>query len=255
MKIKRKIIEIDEEKCDGCGNCVTACEEGAIQIIDGKAKVINDVFCDGLGACIGDCPLDALTIVEREAEAFDEEAVKVHLETLTVEQPQEPKAAGCGCPSSRLQSFAMPEPKLETACAAANKPVTHESAASELSQWPIQINLIPPTAPFLKNADLLVAADCVPAAVPNFHQQFLKDKIVMLGCPKLDNAEAYVEKFTAIFQTANIRSVTIAIMEVPCCSGLPMIIRRALELSGRHIPVEEVVVSIREGKVIRRLQN
>lgn len=255
MKIKRKIIEIDEEKCDGCGNCVTSCEEGAIQIIDGKAKVINDVFCDGLGACIGDCPLDALKIVEREAAAFDEEAVKVHLENLKEEQPPAPKAAGCGCPSSRLQSFTAPDPGLETACAAANKPVTHESSQSELSQWPIQINLIPPTAPFLKNADLLIAADCVPAASPDFHQQFLKDKVLMLGCPKLDNAEAYVEKFAAIFQTADVRSITIVIMEVPCCSGMPMIIRRALDLSGRQIPVEEVVISIREGKVIQRLRN
>ena len=250
MKAIRKIIKIDEEKCDGCGNCVTACEEGAIQIINEKAKVINEVFCDGLGACMGDCPQDALEIVEREAEAFSEEAVKVHLEKMNQQTPpvSEPKA--CGCPSSRFQSFASPDP-----CATANQPNTHTSAVSALAQWPIQINLIPPTAPFLNGADLLIAADCVPAACPDFHEQFLRNKILMLGCPKLDDAEAYVEKFTDIFKTANVKSVTMTIMEVPCCSGLPMIVKRALQLSGSQIPVEEIVISIREGKVIQRLQN
>ena len=251
MKIKRKIIEIDEEKCDGCGECVTACEEGAIQIIDGKAKVVSDMFCDGLGACIGDCPLDALKIVEREAEPFDEEAVKEHLKTLDGNTSEEkPEPAACGCPSAKIQQF-IPT----SACEAANKPASIPSQQSALMNWPIQIHLVPPTAPFLQGADLLVAADCVPAAYADFHKDFLEGKTIMMGCPKLDDGQAYVEKFAAIFQTAGIKSVTVAVMEVPCCSGLPMIIKKALELSGANIPVEEVVVSIREGKILSRIKN
>ncbi len=250
MKIKRKIIEIDEELCDGCGNCVTACEEGAIQIVDGKAKVISDVFCDGLGACLGDCPPDALKIIEREAEEFDEEAVQQHLASAGQNTVSEPEPSACGCPSEKLQTF-IPT----SACQTANQPTSLEQSASTLSNWPIQINLIQPQAPFLKGCDLLLAADCVPAAYPSFHQDFLKGKTLMLGCPKLDDAEAYVEKFTAIFKTADIKSVTIVIMEVPCCSGLPVIVKKALEISGVKIALEEIVVSIREGKILERNWN
>lgn len=258
MKIKRKIIEIDEELCDGCGNCVTACEEGAIQIIDGKARVVNDMFCDGLGACIGDCPLDALRIVEREAEVFDEAAVRAHLAKMNAETAPVEEPMACGCPSSNIQTFIPASP-----CQAANRPQTMERkdtpaggrAESALSNWPIQINLVPPQAPFLKGADVVLAADCVPAAYPNFHQDFLGGKKLLLGCPKLDDAEAYVQKFAAMFQTAGIRSLTVVIMEVPCCSGLPMIVKRAMEISGADIPIEEVIVSIREGKVLERVRN
>lgn len=259
MKIKRKIIEIDEELCDGCGNCVTACEEGAIQIIDGKARVVNDMFCDGLGACIGDCPLDALKIVEREAEEFDEEAVKLHLKQLKAEGTDDEPLA-CGCASTHIQQF-IPV----GSCQSANRPTDLTPgtsgdtpagrAESTLSNWPIQINLVPPQAPFLKGADVLLAADCVPASYPNFHQDFLKDRKMLLGCPKLDNAEAYVQKLAAIFQTADIRSLMIVIMEVPCCSGLPMIVKRAMELAGATFPVEEVIVSIREGQILKRIRN
>jgi ferredoxin len=250
VKIKRKIIEIDEALCDGCGNCVTACDEGAIQIINGKAKVISDIFCDGLGACIGDCPPDALKIVEREAEAFDEEAVQQHLAGMEHQTVSAPEPSACGCPSEKIQTF-IPT----SACQTANQPKSLEQSASALSNWPIQINLIQPQAPFLKGCDLLLAADCVPAAYPNFHQDFLKGKTLMLGCPKLDDAEAYVEKFAAIFKTADIKSVTIVIMEVPCCSGLPVIVKKALEISGVKIALEEIVVSIREGKVLERNWN
>lgn len=250
VKIKRKIIEIDEELCDGCGNCVTACEEGAIQIVDGKAKVINDIFCDGLGACIGDCPPDALKIVEREAEAFDEEAVQQHLSNIEQISVPASEPSACGCPSEKIQSF-IPS----TACQTANRPTSMEQSESALSNWPIQINLIQPGTPFLEDCDLLLAADCVPAAYPNFHQDFLKGKTLMLGCPKLDDAEAYVDKFAAIFKTAAIKSVTIVIMEVPCCSGLPVIVKKALEISGVKIALEEIVVSIREGKVLERNWN
>ncbi len=250
MIVKRKIIEIDEELCNGCGDCVTACEEGAIQIIEGTAKVINDVFCDGLGACIGDCPVGALKIVEREAKAFNEEAVQIHLSQMTQSQPAIPKPAGCGCPSANIQQFA-----LISACETANKPVSQPAVTSALAQWPIQIALIPPTAPFLNHADLLIAADCVPASCPDFHEGFLRDRILMLGCPKFDDGQAYIEKFAAIFQTASVKSITIAVMEVPCCSGLPMMVKKGLELSGKDIPLEIVIVNIREGKVIERVKN
>ncbi|MFZ1985055.1 MAG: 4Fe-4S binding protein [Desulfatitalea sp.] len=239
MKQMRKIIQIDEEKCNGCGQCVTGCAEGALAIVDGKAKVVSDSLCDGLGACIGECPEDALKIIEREADAFDEEAVERHLEVQAV---QPPKTMACGCPSAQIQSFSP--------CAQANRPGQQlPIQSSALSHWPVQIRLIPPNAPFLKGADLLVAADCVPVAFPAFHQEFLRGKTVMLGCPKFDDAQSYVEKFTAIFKTAGLKSITIVIMEVPCCGGLPRIVEKALQDAGSRIPFTLVVVSTR-GKII-----
>jgi Pyruvate/2-oxoacid:ferredoxin oxidoreductase delta subunit len=239
MKQMRKIIQIDEEKCNGCGQCVTGCAEGALAIVDGKAKVVADSLCDGLGACIGECPEDALKIIERQADAFDEEAVERHLE---VQAAQPPKTMACGCPSAQIQSFSP--------CAQANRPGQQlPIQSSALSHWPVQIHLIPPTAPFLKGADLLVAADCVPVAFPAFHQEFLRGKTVMLGCPKLDDAQSYVEKFKAIFKTAGLKSITIVIMEVPCCGGLPRIVEKAQQEAGTRIPFTLVVVSTR-GKII-----
>lgn len=241
MKTARKIIQIDEEKCDGCGNCVINCAEGALAIVDGKAKVISDNLCDGLGACIGECPQDALEIIEREAEAFDEEAVEAHLEART-DAPRSQETMACGCPSTQIQAFAP--------CAQANRPVRQASAdSSALTHWPVQIHLIPPNAPFLKGADLLVAADCVPVAFPSFHRDFLQGKTVMLGCPKLDNAQAYVDKFAAIFKTAGIQSITTVVMEVPCCAGLPRIVAKALDIAGVKLPFSQVVVSTR-GRII-----
>lgn len=288
MKIIRKIIEIDEEKCDGCGNCVPACAEGAIQIIDGKAKVVKDQYCDGLGACLGDCPQGALTLVEREADEFDEEAVEAYLKSLesgqnsaassktlktntpttdmptaestngTVNSEKDDGKLGCGCPSSHLQTFIMDgsdtpssAPGLHhrhgegepCACASANKPSQFQSVQSALGHWPVQIRLIPPTAPFLKGADLLVTADCVPVAYPAYHQDFLKGKVVMLGCPKFDDAESYIDKFAQIFKVAGIQSVTALIMEVPCCSGMPTILKKAMERAGVEIPIKQVVIN------------
>jgi ferredoxin len=248
MKVKRKIIEIDEDRCDGCGNCVTACEEGAIQIVNGKAKVVNDRFCDGLGACIGDCPLDALHIVEREAETFDEEAVQQHLAGLTAATGPQTDRPAVGCRSARLQQFIPTVPARTT-----NQAASPETSA--LANWPIQIHLVPPTAPFLRHCDLLLAADCVPAAVPNFHRDFLKGKIMLLGCPKLDDAQAYVDKLAQIFKNADIHSLTVAVMEVPCCSGLPMIVKQAMEKAAVSIPIEEIVISIRQGKALERQRN
>jgi len=223
---------------------VPSCAEGAIQIIDGKARLVADKYCDGLGACMGECPNGALKIVEREAEDFDEEAVEVYLKEKE-EKPAEVPIA-CGCPSTQIQTFI---PSASTK--AAGETGTREPSHSALSHWPVQINLIPPIAPFLKGADLLVAADCVPVTYPDFHRDFLKDKVVMVGCPKFDDVEAYIQKFTDIFKTVDIRSVTCVVMEVPCCSALPMIVRRAMELSGKDIPLEEAVISTR-GEILRR---
>lgn len=241
MKVKRKIIQIDEDRCDGCGNCVISCAEGALKIIDGKAKVISDNLCDGLGACIGECPQDALKIIERDADEFDEEAVEKHLHAQKKE-PEAGKTLPCGCPSTQIQSFAP-----AAGCQGANIPRRLEKvpAQSALTHWPVQIRLIPPTAPFLKGADLLVVADCVPVAFPTLHQDFLAGKVVMVGCPKFDDAQAYIDKFAEIFKTAGIKSVTTVVMEVPCCSGLPVIVEKGMHKAGRAIPSRQVTISTR----------
>jgi NAD-dependent dihydropyrimidine dehydrogenase PreA subunit len=242
MKVSRKIIEIDEERCDGCGNCVIACAEGALKIIDGKAKVISDNLCDGLGACIGDCPQDALEIIEREADEFDEDAVEEHL--AKQQEKAAPETNPCGCPSTRIQHFS------QTAdCQTANLPASFDKTDSALGHWPVQIRLIPPSAPFLKGADLLVVADCVPLAFPTLHRDFLKGRAVMVGCPKFDDAQAYIDKFTEIFKSAGIKSVTTTVMEVPCCSGLPMMVQKGIEAAGVDVPSRQVVISTR-GEII-----
>lgn len=240
MKVKRKIIRIDEELCDGCGSCVPSCAEGAIEVVDGKARVAAEKYCDGLGACLGECPKGALTIEQREAEEFDEKAVEEHLSSREEREPSHKILMAQGCPSARLQTFAP-------------KPLNEEtpSQASALLHWPVQIKLVPPTAPFLKGASLLVAADCAPVAYPNFHRDFLKGKAVMIGCPKFDDVQGYVEKFADIFRSANIKSVTVLDMEVPCCSALPRIVQRGMELAGKNVPLEEVVISAR-GEILKR---
>ncbi|NIO03469.1 MAG: 4Fe-4S ferredoxin [Proteobacteria bacterium] len=245
MRVVRKIVEIEEDKCDGCGQCVPSCAEGAIQIVDGKARLVAEKFCDGLGACIGECPLGALKVVERAAEDFDEKAVEKHLKTReTMETTAE--AAAFSCSSATMQSFShsASNPK-------GTEPPDRPEAESALTHWPIQIHLVPPTAPFLKGADLLVLADCTPVAYPNLHQDLLKGKTVMMGCPKFDDAEAYVRKFGEIFDTANIRTVTVAVMEVPCCQALPVIVKKGMELARKEIPMEKVVVR-RRGDVLAR---
>ncbi len=214
MKVLRQIIEIDEEKCDGCGLCVPACEEGAIQIINGKAKVVSEKYCDGLGACLGHCPKGAIKIVEREAEEFDPEAVEEYLKSK--------ETASC----TTCESI-EPVEKLQ------------------LGHWPVQIKLVPIKAPFLKNADLLILADCAAVAYPHLHRDFLKGKVVMMGCPKFDNKEEYVEKFTQIFKENPINSITILMMEVPCCSGLKGIIDLALKEANVNIPVTIKILSIK----------
>lgn len=248
-RVTRKIVEIDEERCDGCGLCVPGCAEGAIQIIDGKAKLVADKFCDGLGACLGDCPNDALEVIEREAEEFDEEAVEEHLKKIGQPEESAGQTMACGCPSTQIRSF-----EADRACPMAAGPAVGAGRGeSALTHWPIQIRLIPPTAPFLKGADLLVLADCVGGAYAGLHKDLMVGKVVMMGCPKLDDAEAYIEKFTEVFDTAKPRSITIAMMEVPCCSGLAHIVKEALKASRAAIPVEEVVFSVR-GERLERMK-
>jgi len=243
MKTLRKIIEIDDELCNGCGQCVTGCAEGALQIIDNKARVVSETFCDGLGACIGECPTGALKIIEREAAAFDEKAVEQHLaeEALSV--------LPCGCPSTNIQTF---EPA--TPCQAANRPADIGEGGGEsfLTHWPVQIRLVPASAPFLKGADLLVLADCTAVAFPTLHRDLLQGRVVMMGCPKFDDVQDYIDKFTDIFKTADIKSVTTVIMEVPCCSGLPLIVEKGMKAAGRDIPIEKVILSTR-GEILKCL--
>lgn len=254
MKVVRKIIEIDDDLCDGCGNCVPSCAEGALEIIDGKAKVVADIYCDGLGACLGDCPTGALTVVEREADEFDEEAVEEFLEAKKTAEPQTIPMVSGGCPSARMQTFdSAASESVSDPCQQANIPAALEETESALSHWPVQIMLVPPTAPFLKGADVLVLADCVPVAFPTVHRDFIQGKSVLLGCPKLDNAEFYIEKFAQICKQSGVKSITSVVMEVPCCSGLPIIVKKGMELSGVEIPMEEVVISTR-GKILERRQ-
>ena len=231
---------IDEEKCNGCGLCIPNCAEGALQIIDGKAKLVSDKFCDGLGACLGHCPQDAITVIERKADDFDEKAVELHLhkkKEATPEPKPQPAPLFTGCPSSRPMHFKVQESRDEIGA------VT--PSISMLSQWPVQLKLVPVNAPYFQDADLLVAADCVPFAYPNFHQDFLKGKAVVVGCPKLDDIQYYKEKLTEIFRTNSIKSITVPYMEVPCCFGLVKATEDAMAASGKKIPLKKIKISIR----------
>jgi ferredoxin len=239
QRIERKIIEIDEEKCNGCGQCILSCAEGALEIVDGKARVIADKYCDGLGACLGECPTGALRIITRSADPFDEEAV----EELLKEKGEQARH-GHGCPSAQVRS--MDQAGSMTPCQRANQPSSGQGAA--LRNWPIQIGLVPPNAPFLKGADLLIAADCAPAACPSFHSRFLPGRVVLMGCPKFDDQQAYLEKFVQILRHNQIRSITLLVMEVPCCQGLPRLVQRAVEMAGVDVEVNTAIVG-RDGEI------
>ncbi|RJP29575.1 MAG: 4Fe-4S dicluster domain-containing protein [Candidatus Omnitrophota bacterium] len=270
---KRKIIKIDENKCTGCGLCIPNCPEGAIQIIDGKARLISDLFCDGLGACIGHCPEGAITIEEREAQAYDEDKVmenivkqgpnviKAHLHHLkahgevnyynqalaflkehNINIPVDKKCGPAGhgpsgCPGSRMMDLRKKKKTEHDVSSAAKQ-------ESELGQWPVQLMLVPSYAPYLNNCDLLIAADCVPFAYADFHRDLLKGKTLLVGCPKLDDVSIYQNKLEQVFANNDIKSVTYAHMEVPCCFGLVNIIQSAIEKSGKAIPFKEAVISI-----------
>jgi len=278
---KRKIIKIDEEKCNGCGLCIPNCPEGALQIIDGKARLISDLFCDGLGACIGYCPEGAITIEEREAQEYDESKVmenivkqgknviRAHLEHLKqhnqnqylkqaidflkernieihLEEEYLPSADKnmsnfSGCPGSKIMDFREKE--------GAEEKKAISKGVSQLRQWPVQIMLVPPNAPYLKDADLLIAADCVPFAYADFHDDLLKGKILLVGCPKFDDGDFYKERLTQILKNDSIKSITCVNMEVPCCFGLVSIVKSAISASGKDIPLEEITITIKGGKL------
>ena len=235
MRAVRKIVKIDEEKCNGCGACVISCAEGALQIIDGKARLISETYCDGLGACLGKCPQDAITVEEREAEGFDEAAVAENQQAeKAVEEPH------CSCPSASIQQFAR-----KGGTASPPVPIA-EAAESRLHHWPVQLALVPPTAPFLKVADLVLAADCVPFAYAGFHRDFLGGNTALLvACPKLDDFAAHQKKLTEIFNQAGIKSLTVVHMEVPCCSGLVHMARQAILASGNVVPFREITIGVR----------
>jgi len=228
--MKRAIVVIDEEKCNGCGECVPACAEGALQIVDGKARLMADRYCDGLGACLGECPMDVISIHEREAEAFDEQAVAAHLGSLG--QPHPPIQAGCPGQAVRFVPRQEGAPVQETAGA----------LQSELAQWPIQLALVSPRAPYFDGANLLVAADCVPFAFPDLHRQYLRDRALVIACPKLDDTSYYAAKLAEIIKANRVRNVTVLHMEVPCCFGLAQLVSSATR--GTGVTLREVVIGI-----------
>ncbi len=250
----RTIIKIDEEKCNGCGLCVTACHEGAIGMENGKAKLLRDDYCDGLGNCLPVCPTGAITFEEREAAAFDEEAVKENMEKAAATAAQHQHHGhhhhgghghgGGGCPGSRMRQFTPPQPSP----AASARQEAAGGQPSQLRQWPVQIKLVPVNAPYFDGAKLLIAADCTAYAYAGFHERFIKDKITLIGCPKLDEGD-YSEKLTAILAHNDIKSVTIVRMEVPCCAGIAHAAVTALQRSGKMIPWQVVTVSV-DGEII-----
>ncbi len=254
-KIKRKIIEIDEELCDGCGNCIPGCPEQAIAIVETpngpKARLVADLYCDGLGACLGHCPPGALRVVEKEVEPYDEDATVArikevapqmlnlhlrHMQEHGGKKPQPPEFTGC--PSARTMQWASEE---KTAAPAVGK----RGTPSQLRQWPVQLHLVPPFAPYFKDADLAVVADCVPFSYADFHRDFLPGRAIAVGCPKLDDVNAYLQKITDIIRIGSPRRLEVVIMEVPCCSGLTHIVRQAMQNAGKYLPLTETVVGVR----------
>ena len=276
MGSRRKIIKVDEEKCTGCAECIPNCPEGALQVIDGKARLISDLFCDGLGACVGHCPEGAMTVEDRAAEPYDEARVMenivkagpntvaahlhhlkdhgatayyseavAYLEKKGIPVPKEKKTLACGCPGSAVRDLSP---------AARETPESREPAAplsSRLRNWPIQLMLIPASAPYLKNADLLISADCVGSSHPNFHADLVEGRVLIIACPKLDDADHYQEKLTELFRENAPKSVLVAHMTVPCCSGLVQITKQAIADSGKTIPFAEVTLGI-DGKPVKQ---
>ena len=239
--MKRKIITIDEERCNGCGACAAACHEGAIEMVNGKAKLTREDYCDGLGDCLPACPTDAIRFEEREAPAYNEAAVLA---------AKKKKAAGpklpCGCPGTQSKAIKRESPNLPRE--SSNFPHRAQSVTSQLQQWPCQIKLVPVNAPYFDGANLLIAADCTAYAYGNFHSDFMKNHITLIGCPKLDEGD-YAEKLTAIIRNNDIRSVKIVRMEVPCCGGLENAAKRALQASGKFIPWQVVTIST-DGRIL-----
>lgn len=249
---RRKIIHIDEDLCNGCGNCIPACPEQALQIVETehgpKARLVKEIYCDGLGTCLGNCPTSALILIEEEAEPYDEEATIGRIKDLLEKHVEHQRE------QSGERQHAHTKSKATRACPGAtvvqwDEKKEHQEklrrVASELRQWPVQISLVPPTAPYLRNADIAVIADCVPFAYANLHEDFLKNRTVLVGCPKFDDAEMYVEKIAQIIEQSKPKSIRVVRMEVPCCSGLTHIVQEARKRADSDIPVEEVIVSIK----------
>jgi NAD-dependent dihydropyrimidine dehydrogenase PreA subunit len=238
----RKIVHIDEEKCNGCGLCITNCAEGALKIIDGKAKLVSDVYCDGLGACLGHCPQDAISVIEREADEFDQQAVDEMMEKQEKrEERPTPAPHQVGCPGSAMRTIQR----------AASSVPSGEKQTSQLAQWPVQLSLVSPAAPYFKRADLLVTADCVPFAYADYHKDFLRGRAVVVGCPKLDDIEPYISKLEELIRINDLESITVLRMQVPCCGGMAYAVQTARDKAGSDIPIKVVTISI-EGQVIKR---
>ncbi len=238
MKTTRKIVHIDEDKCNGCGECVPSCAEGAIEIVDGKARLVAENLCDGIGNCLGHCPMDAISIEERPADEFDEAAVEDRMKDIhdEINDPPQPPAHGGGCPGSMLRKLnASPAP---------SDGATPASGASRLGQWPVQLTLLPEQGQLWEGADVLIAADCVAFAMGGFHDELLAGKTLAIACPKLDNPEPYVQKLARIFKANDIASLKIARMEVPCCAGLLRIVQQALELAGSDLRPREIIIGV-----------
>lgn len=258
----RKIITIDEERCNGCGQCANACAEGAIKMVNGKAKLITDSYCDGLGACIGECPVDAIQIIERDGAEYngfgnpeagphehhnpqkhhhdhDDKDCGCNSSHHHEHESRMPEKLACGCPGSAVKNLSSDKPQQSV------KPRKGGiTIASSLVNWPVQLMLVPPNAPYLQNADLLITADCVAYAKGDFHLDLLPDKVLTIACPKLDNAQHYIEKLTQMFAINNINSVEVAYMEVPCCGGLVQIVKQAIANSGKNIPFALTKISL-----------
>ncbi|MGO0959057.1 ATP-binding protein [Clostridioides difficile] len=235
----RKIIKIDEEKCNGCGLCVEACHEEAIGMVNGKAKLLRDDYCDGLGDCLPTCPTNAISFEYREAAEYDEAAVKANMEAKKAQK----KTLACGCPGSQSKSINR---EVSNSTSISNDIV--EIKGSQLNQWPVQIKLVPTNASYLKNASLLIAADCTAYAYGNFHNKFMKNKATLIGCPKLDEVD-YAEKLTEILKENDIKNIVVTRMEVPCCGGIVNAIKTALQNSGKMIPWQIVTISV-DGKIV-----
>jgi len=232
-KVLRKVVHIDEEKCTGCGVCIPSCAEGALHIVDGKARLVSDEYCDGLGACLGECPEGAISIEEREAEEFDDTAVAHHVHQHSHARETLP----CGCPSASVT-------RLERR-GVENGGASSTRRESNLGNWPVQLALVPPGAYFLQGADVVLAADCVPFANADFHRDFLKDHALLVACPKLDDFEAHLARLTEILRGSRVKSITVVRMEVPCCSGLTHMAEEAIRLSGKEIPLGEAIIGIK----------
>jgi NAD-dependent dihydropyrimidine dehydrogenase PreA subunit len=239
----RKIIEIDQEKCNGCGLCIDACHEGALRLVDGKAVLISDEYCDGLGDCLPKCPTDAIQIIEREAAEYDEELVMTKQKEKAGKHVQIPQVHH-GCPGTRAAMLKKAAPAAPKATEA-----SQEERPSELRQWPVQLNLINPQASYLQDADLLIAADCTAFAYASFHEKFMKDRITLIGCPKLDDNEYYIEKIAEILKRNNIRSIKLIRMDVPCCGGIVRAVKEAMLKAQTVVPYSEVTVNT-QGQII-----